>query len=141
MLHSGKVMGKVAHRSNSKEFLSFLKLLERRTNKAKALHTILDNLSARKTQEIQTWVSALPRVHIHVTPTSSSWLNSVEGWLAQLERRALYRGVFSSVPELKVEIERFITSHNAESAKPFKWTKPASHILAAVGRAKDALQN
>jgi len=138
---TGKVMGKVADRTNSKEFLSFLKLLERRTNKAKELYIILDNLSAHKTQEIQTWAAGHPRIHLHFTPTSSSWLNAVEGWLAQLERRALYRGVFTSVPELKAEIERFIISHNAESAKPFKWTKPASHILAAVGRAKDALQN
>jgi len=68
-------------------------------------------------------------------------MNAVEGWFAQLERRALYRGTFTSVPELKAELERFIKVHNAESVKPFKWTKPASHILAAVGRAKQSLQN
>jgi len=65
----------------------------------------------------------------------------VEGWFAQLERRALYRGIFTSVPELKAELERFIKAHNSESAKPFKWTKSASHILASVGRATEALQN
>jgi len=65
----------------------------------------------------------------------------MEGWFAQLERRALYRGVFTSVPELKNELERFIKVHNAQSAKPFTWTKPASHILASVGRAENALQN
>jgi len=76
-----------------------------------------------------------------VTLTSSSWLDAVEGWFAQLERRALYRGIFTSVPELKAERERFIKVHNAESAKPFKWTKPASHVLASVGCTKDALHN
>ena len=138
---TGKVIGKVAERTNSKEFLSFLKLLNRRTPSDRQLHIILDNLSAHKTQAVQEWVVANPRVHLHFTPTSSSWLNAVESWFAQLERRALYRGVFSSVPELKAELERFITIHNAQSAKPFKWTKPASHILAAVSRAKDSLQN
>lgn len=138
---TGKVIGKVADRTNSKEFLSFLKLLNRRTRPDRQLHIILDNLSAHKTQAVREWVAANPRIHLHFTPTSSSWLNAVEGWFAQLERRALYRGVFTSVPELKTELERFIKVHNTESAKPFKWTKPASHILASVGRARDSLQN
>jgi len=58
-----------------------------------------------------------------------------------LERRALYRGVFTCVPELKAELRRFIEVHNERSAKPFKWTKSASNIIAAVGRAKHALHN
>lgn len=138
---TGKVIGKVAERTNSKAFLSFLKLLDRRTPGNRQLHIILDNLSAHKTQTVRDWVASRPRIHLHFTPTSSSWLNAVEGWFAQLERRALYRGVFTSVPELKAELERFIKVHNTESAKPFKWTKPASHILASVGRAKKALHN
>ncbi len=138
---TGKVIGKVADKTNSKAFLSFLKLVNRRTNPEKDLHIILDNLSAHKTKEIRAWVDAHPRIHLHFTPTSSSWLNAVEGWFAQLERRALYRGVFTSVSELKVELENFIKTHNAENAKPFKWAKPASKILASVERAKQSLQN
>ncbi len=138
---TGKVIGKVADKTNSKAFLSFLKLVDRRTNPDKDLHIILDNLSAHKTKEVREWVDAHPRIHLHFTPTSSSWLNAVEGWFAQLERRALYRGIFTSVSALKVELENFIKAHNAESAKPFKWTKPASQILASVERAKNSLQN
>lgn len=92
---TGKVIGKVASRTNSKEFLSFLKLVDRRTNPDKELHIILDNLGAHKTKEVRDWVESRPRIHLHFTPTSSSWLNAVEGWFAQLERRALYRGVFN----------------------------------------------
>ncbi len=66
------------------------------------------------------WVDSHPRVHFYFTPSSSSWLNAVEGWFAQLERRALYRGVFTSVKELKDEISRFIKVHNRDLAKPFK---------------------
>ncbi len=138
---TGKVIGKVSDKTNAKEFLSFLKLLNRRTPADKELHIIMDNLSAHKTLEIREWVASKPRIHVHFTPTSSSWLNAVEGWFAQLERRALYRGVFTSVAELKSELENFIKIHNAESAKPFKWTKPASHILASVERANNALHN
>jgi len=138
---NGKVIGKVANKTNGSEFLSFLKLLNRRVGADKDLHIILDNLSAHKTPAVREWLEAHPRIHLHFTPTSSSWLNAVEGWFAQLERRALYRGVFTSVPELKAELQRFISAHNAHSAKPFKWTKPAAHIIAAVGRAKHALHN
>ena len=138
---TGKVIGKVADSTNSKGFLSFLKLVDRRVHPEKDLHIILDNLSAHKTKAVREWVDAHPRIHLHFTPTSSSWLNAVEGWFAQLERRALYRGVFTSVAELKMELENFIKAHNAESAKPFKWTKPASQILASVERAKQSLQN
>ena len=138
---TGKVIGKVTNKTNAKEFLSFLKLLNRRFSAGKDLHIILDNLSAHKTPAVREWLDAHPRIHLHFTPTSSSWLNAVEGWFAQLERRALYRGVFTSVPELKAELRRFIKVHNSNSAKPFKWTKPASNIIAAVGRAKHALHN
>lgn len=118
-----------------------MKLVDRRTDSNKDLHIILDNLSAHKTKEVREWVESRQRIHLHFTPTSSSWLNAVEGWFAQLERRALYRGVFTSVSELKSELEHFIKAHNAETAKPFKWTKPASQILASVERAKQSLQN
>ncbi|MEN8133760.1 MAG: IS630 family transposase, partial [Pseudomonadota bacterium] len=138
---TGKVIGKVTDKTNGKAFLSFLKLLNRRISAGKDLHIILDNLSAHKTPDVCEWLEAHPRIHLHFTPTSSSWLNAVEGWFAQLERRALYRGVFTSVPELKADLLRFIKVHNKNSAKPFKWTKPARNIIAAVGRAKDTLQN
>ena len=62
--------------------------------------------------------------------------NTVEGWFAQLERRSIYRGVFTSAKELREEIHRFIKVYNAESAKPFKWAKSASVIINSVERAK-----
>ena len=105
------------------------------------LHIILDNLSAHKTPQVNEWLKRHPRVHFHFTPTSSSWLNAVEGWFSQLERRALYRGVFTSVGELITEIERFIEVHNDQLAKPFVWTADPAKIFAAVDRARQALQN
>jgi transposase len=138
---TGRIIGKVAERTRSKEFLSFLRQIDRRHPKGKDLHIILDNHSAHKTQEIRDWLTARPYIHFHFTPTSASWLNAVEGWFAQLERRALYRGVFTSVPELKAALMDFIEVHNSALAKPFKWTKNAKTILAAVDRAKNSLPN
>jgi len=113
----------------------------RKTPRNQELHIILDNLSARKTPGVQKWREANSDVNFHFTPTSCSWLNEVEGWFAQLERRSLYCGVFTSVTELKREIERFIQVHNKELAKPFRWTKDAATIIGAVERAKKALPN
>lgn len=67
---------------------------------------------------------------------SASWLNAVEGWFGQLERRALYRGNFTSVGELKKAICRFIQTHNEKLEKPFRWYKSAESIMTSVARAR-----
>lgn len=135
---TGEVMGKVTSRHRAKEFLDFMRQVERSTPKDLDLHVILDNSSTHKTPDVNKWLAKHPRIKLHFTPTSASWLNAVEGWFSQLERRALYRGVFSSVKELRDEINRFIRVHNAASAKPFKWTKTAKSIIEAVQRAKES---
>lgn len=138
---SGEVIAKVTDRHRAKEFIEFLKQIDKSTPEDLDLHIILDNLSAHKTTEVKVWLEKHPRVHFHFTPTSASWLNAVEGWFSQLERRALYRGVFTSVKDLKNEIKRYVKVHNKYSAKPFRWTKSAEKIIASVNRAKKALPN
>ncbi len=133
---TGNVIGRVTKRHRAKEFLDFLRQIDKATQKDLDLHIILDNSSTHKTPAVKKWLEAHPRFILHFTPTSASWLNAVEGWFAQLERRAIYRGVFTSVKELRDEIHRFIRVHNSESAKPFKWTKSAKSIIDAVERAK-----
>lgn len=135
---TGKVIGRTTKRHRAKEFLDFLRQIDRSTPGELALHLILDNSSTHKTPEVKRWLAKNPRFVLHFTPTSASWLNAVEGWFSQLERRAIHRGVFTSVKELRSEIHRFIKAHNAESAKPYKWTKSAAVILDSVQRAKKA---
>lgn len=138
---SGEVIAKVTDRHRAKEFIDFLKQIDKSTPKNLDLHIILDNLSAHKTVDVIQWLEKHPRIHFHFTPTSASWLNAVEGWFAQLERRALYRGIFTSVKDLKDEINRYVKVHNKYSAKPFRWTKSAEKIIASVNRAKNASSN
>jgi transposase len=133
---TGKVIGRTTKRHRAKEFLDFLRQIDRSTAKELDLHLILDNSSTHKTPDVQKWLAAHPRFILHFTPTSASWLNAVEGWFSQLERRAIYRGVFTSVSELRNEIHRFIKAHNSESAKPYKWTKSANAIIESVEKAK-----
>lgn len=133
---TGEVRGRVTKRHRAKEVLDFLKQIDRSTDSELTLHIILDNSSTHTAYDVQLWLKSHTRFHLHFTPTSASWLNAVEGWFSQLERRCLYRGVFTSVPELQNEIRRFIKAHNTESAKPFRWTKEAQVIIDAVNRAK-----
>lgn len=135
---TGKVIGRTTKRHRAKEFLDFLRQIDRSTPSELELHLILDNSSTHKTPDVMKWLGKHPRFKLHFTPTSASWLNAVEGWFSQLERRAIHRGIFTSVTELRNEIHRFIKVHNAESAKPFKWTKSAAAIIDSVQRAKEA---
>lgn len=133
---TGKVIGRITQRHRAKEFLAFLQQIDRSTPSELDLHVILDNSSTHKTPAIKQWLEKHPRFKLHFTPTSASWLNAVEGWFAQLERRALYRGVFTSVADLKTAIRHFIEAHNELSAKPFKWNKTAESIISSVHKAK-----
>lgn len=133
---TGNVIGRITQRHRAREFLDFMRQIERSTPSHLDLHVILDNSSTHKTPQVHAWLAKHPRIKLHFTPTSASWLNAVERWFAQLERRALYRGVFCSVQELRVAIRQFIDAHNTHSAKPFRWTKSAQAILTKVQRAK-----
>lgn len=137
---TGEVLGRVTQRHRSQEFVAFLRQIETSVPPGQEIHLIVDNSSTHKTALVEQFRAAHPRFHFHFTPTSASWLNAVESWFSQLERRALYRGVFTSVQELRATLRRFIETHNAESAKPFVWTQTAEKILASVERAKESAQ-
>jgi transposase len=135
---TGEVIARVTKRHRAKEFLQFLRQVDRRVPDVLDLHIILDNSSTHKTEAVKKFVEEHTRFHFHFTPTSSSWMNAVETWFSQLERRSLYRGVFTSVTELREELRRYVEVHNEESAKPFVWTKSARAIIEAVKKAKAA---
>jgi transposase len=135
---TGKVLGRITQKHRAKEFLGFLRQIDRSTPTSLDLHLILDNSSTHKTDEVTDFLEAHPRFHFHFTPTSASWLNAVETWFSQLERRAIHRGAFTSVEELRRAIRQHIEAHNEHAAKPFRWTSSAEAILAAVERARQA---
>jgi len=73
-------------------------------------------------------------------PTSCSWLNAVEGFFAKLSKRRLKRGVFRSVYELQIAINRFVAETN-QMPKPFIWTADPDQIIAAVRREHQVLDS
>jgi transposase len=89
------------------------------------IHVILDNLNTHEPKQDR-WLKAHPNVHLHYTPTYSSWLNQVECWFSILSRSAL-RGASSTSPrQLRDAIDRFVKAHNQQAA-PFEWTKAVVH--------------
>ena len=133
---AGEVIGACYRRHRAKEFRRFLDEIDRNVPQQLEVHLVLDNASTHKTPAIQRWLLKHPRYHLHFTPTSSSWMNQVERWFADLTERALRRGVHRSVEELERAVLAYIDASNADS-RPFTWTKTADQIfesLAAVCR-------
>ena len=130
---AGTVIGELRHRHRSVEFRKFLDTVDANTPADLDLHLILDNASTHKTPLIHRWLLRHPRVHLHFTPTSASWLNLVECWFALLTTRRLARGAFRSTWALEQAIKSYIATTNAD-AKPFVWTKTADEILDSVAR-------
>ena len=113
------MLGKTAARHTSAEFVAFLADIVVNQPAAKEIHVIADNLSAHKTKQVAAFLDR-PHVHLHFTPTYSSWLNQVELWFAKIERDVIARGVFTSVPDLRRKLMRYIRQYN-KAAKTIKW--------------------
>ncbi len=130
---TGKVIGSLHARHRAIEFKKFLQTLDREVPAELDVHVILDNASTHKTPAIHKWLLAHPRFVLHFTPTSSSWLNLVERWFAELTNKKLRRGTHRSVRQLNDDIRAWIETWN-ENPKPFVWTKTADQILDSIAR-------
>ena len=119
-------------RHRHQEFLAFLKHVARAYPDAE-LHLVMDNYAAHKRVEVRDWLAVNPRIHVHFTPTSGSWLNLVEVWFGIIERQAIRRGAFPSVRDLMIKIRAFINGWN-DRCQPFTWTKTADQILKKANR-------
>ena len=130
---SGEVIGQCFKRHRAKEFKAFLKRIEANVPNDLDIHIVMDNVATHKTPEIKAWFAKRPRWHVHFTPTSASWINQVERFFAALTEKQLRRGVHRSTEELERAIHDYIDIVN-ENPEPFRWTKSADDILAAVKR-------
>jgi transposase len=131
---TGRVTGHCLPRHRHQEFLRFLRQVTRAYPDVE-LHLVMDNYAAHKHPAVRAWLAANPRVQVHFTPTSASWLNLVECWFSIIERQAIHRGSYASVTDLNRRIRAFIDGWNTR-AHPFTWTKPAEQVLAKANRQK-----
>lgn len=128
---SGEVLGKTVERHTSEEFVAFLVDIVASQPRGREIHIIADNLSAHKTRRVAQFLEKHQNVHIHFTPTYSSWLNQVEIWFSKIERDVIARGVFKSVSDLARKLMKYIRLYNREP-RPIKWTyrDPSQRIQA-----------
>ena len=137
---TGQVLYDTRKRHTGDDVLRFFKLIDLHVDQDLEIHVVLDNLSAHKSEPVATWLADPKRArwHLHFTPTSSSWLNLVEGWFKELTERRLRRGTFSSVDALIAAIECW-AEHWNDDPKPFIWHKTAQQIIEKVRRGRAAL--
>jgi transposase len=133
---TGKVTDACMHRHRHQEFLRFLKQVAKAYPRVK-LHIVADNYATHKHPKVKAWLDRNPRITMHFTPTSGSWMNMVEIFFGIITRQAIRRGSFASVRELTDTIGRFIDAWN-ERCEPFIWTKDADAILAKAQRSTKA---
>jgi len=130
---TGEVIARTKKQHRAKDFVDFLREIDRSVEEGLDIHVILDNLAAHKASEVQRWLARHPRFYMHFTPTYSAWLNLVERFFGFLTEHALRRGSHASVPMLRAAIYEYLDAHN-EAPVPFKWTKTADDILDTVKR-------
>jgi transposase len=129
---TGRVTDACYDRHRHEEFLDFLKKVVR-SYPRRELHVVVDNYRTHKHPDVEEWLAKHPRVMLHFTPTSGSWLNLVEVFFGIITRQAIRRGTFASVKDLVAAIRRFIDGWN-ERCHPFTWTKTAEETLPRARR-------
>jgi transposase len=134
---TGQVTDACYPRHRSDEFLRFLKHVAKAYPRVE-LHLVADNYTTHKHPKVQAWLARNPRITMHFTPTSGSWLNLVEVWFGIIERQAIRRGVFPSVRDLMIKIRAFIDGWNRRK-HPFIWTKTPDEVLAKIKRKQTSL--
>ena len=135
----GKVIGECHTRHRHQEWLRFLRRLDREFPSRLKLHLVMDNYGTHTEPHVQRWLKKHPRFVCHFVPTRWSWLNLVERWFRELTDKAIRRGSFVSVPDLKQAIDEFLTAWN-EAPKPFIWTATVEEMIEKVGRARAKME-
>ena len=135
----GKVIGQCLPRHRHQEFLQFLRTIDRQTHKGLDLHLIVDNCGTHTHPEVTAWLGKHLRFHMHLTPTSASWLNLVERWFRDITEKRIRRSAFKSVNALVAAIMEYLDANNAEP-KPFVWTASVQTILSKLKPANEVLE-
>ena len=131
----GTVIAACESKHRHQEFIRFLNRIDASVNSGQDVHLVLDNYGTHKHPEVKKWLAERPRYHLHFTPTSSSWINQVERWFAEITRKRIRRGTFRSVTELIRAIKDYVRHYN-KNPQPFQWVASASQIIRKVNKYK-----
>jgi len=120
----GTIIADCQPRHRHQEFLQFLERIDASVAGGFDIHLVLDNYGTHKHPEVRKWLADRPRYHVHFTPTSSSWLNQIERWFAEITRKRIRRGTFHSVRDLIKAIKDYVRHYN-KNPQPFQWIASA----------------
>jgi len=145
----GKILSQTAPRHTHRQWLAFLKHLDKETPEELTLHLIIDNYGTDKAPKVKSWIKwrngrqqkkcACDRMVMHFTPTSSSWMNMVERFFRDLTEDVVREGSFTHVRELEDSIVQYLAQRNL-TPKRYVWKKKGKEILAKIRRARAALE-
>ena len=136
---AGKVIGDCYKRHRHQEFLRFLRRIDREFPSKLPLHLVMDNYGTHGTPEVKAWLKRHPRFRVHYIPTSSSWLNLIERWFAELTNKRIRRDSFLSIEDLIAAINEFLAAWN-EKPRPFVWTATVESIVTKLARCRQTLE-
>ena len=135
----GTIIADCQPRHRHQEFLRFLERIDVSVAAGLEIHLVLDNYGSHKHPEVKKWLADRPQYHVHFTPTSSSWLNQVERWFAEITRKRIRRGTFRNVRDLTKAIGDYVRQYN-RNPQPFHWVASASKIIRKVKKYKETLE-
>lgn len=134
----GKIISRMAERHTHRQWLDFLVQIDKETPQKLTIHLISDNYSTHKHPAVVKWLKRHTRIHVHFTPTSSSWMNLVERFFRDLTEDVVREGSFTSTKELVSAIDRYLAERNISPVR-YVWKKKGAEILEKIRRAKVAL--
>jgi transposase len=134
----GKILSQTKQRHTHKEWLQFLKHLDEESPADLDLHLIVDNYSTHKHPKVKAWLAKHPRMHIHFTPTSSSWMNLVERFFRDLTEDVVRDGSFGSTRQLTEAIVAYLAERNLNPVR-YEWRAQGAEILEKIQRARQKL--
>ena len=137
-VQEGTIIADCQPQHRHQEFLLFLERIDASVASGVEIHLVLDNYGTHKHPEVKKWFADRPHYHVHFTPISSSWLNQIERWFAEITRKRIRRGTFHSVRDLIKAIKDYVRQDN-KSPRPFRWVASASKIVRKVNKYKEAL--
>ena len=137
---TGEVITSTEKRHRAIEFAKFLDLVAGEVPQGLGVHVILDNASTHKTPAINKWLQRHPNFEFHFTPTSSSWLNLIERWFAELTNKKLRRSAHRNTSQLADDILSWAETWN-DNPRPFVWRKTADEILQNLKRYLDRIND
>ena len=135
----GTVIAECQPRHRHQEFLQFLGRIDAAVDPRLDVHLVLDNYGTHKHPDVKNWLAKRPRYNVHFTPTSSSWLNQIERWFAEITRKRIRRGTYHSVRELIKAIKDYVRRYN-KNPQPFRWVATASQIVRKINKYKETLE-